>query len=241
MRVLVLASICSALLFCGLTNGATAAPPDRASLQQALDRLVAAGAPGAVLLVRDGNRTIRLASAIRLASGYSDLARRVRAQPDDRFRIGSVTKTFVSTLVLQLVGEGKLTLDETVEHVLPGRVRGGEGITVCQLLQHTSGLYDYLDDPRVLRPYLNGNVRYAWTPSQLLAIANDHAPDFHPGTRWEYSNTNYLVLGLIVEAVTGKPIASDLKQRVLTGPACARRRSPRSRRSPPRICTATTR
>ena len=208
MRVSALASICSAVLFCGLTNGATAAPPDRASLQQALDRLVAAGAPGAVLLVRDGHRTIRL------ASGYSVVARRVRAQPGDRFRIGSVTKTFVSTVVLQLVGEGKLTLDDTVEHVLPGRLRGGARITVRELLQHTSGLYNYLNDPRVLRPYLNGNVRYVWTPSQLLAIANDHEPDFPPGTRWEYSNTNYLVLGLIVEAVTGKPLASELKRRV---------------------------
>jgi D-alanyl-D-alanine carboxypeptidase len=165
-----------------------------------------------VLLVRDGNRTIRL------ASGYSVLAGRVPAGPNDRFRIGSVTKSFVSTVVLQLVGERKLKLDDTVAHVLPGKVRGGESITVRQLLQHTSGLHDYLADPRIVRPYLNGNTGYAWTPARLLEIANDHKPDFRPGTSWRYSNTNYLVLGLIVEKVTGNSLAAELKRRVF-GPA----------------------
>jgi D-alanyl-D-alanine carboxypeptidase len=207
MRVRASAVICSVALLC-VVGAAAAGPPDEATLQEALDRLVAAGVPGAVLLVRDGDRTIRL------ASGYGVVEGGVRARPDDRFRIGSVTKTFVSTVVLQLVGEGKLKLDETVEHVLPGRLRGGDGITVRRLLQQTSGLHDYLADPRIFRPYQNGNVRKAWTPSQLLAIANGHKPNFPPGAKWEYSNTNYLVLGLIVEAVTGNPLASELKRRV---------------------------
>ena len=116
--------------------------------------------------------------------------------------------------MLQLVGEGKLRLDDTVDHVLPGKLRGGEGITVHQLLQQTSGLYDYLNDPRIFRPYLKGNVRYAWTPSRLLAIANAHRPGFRAGAKWEYSNTNYLVLGLIVEAVTHNPLGVELKRRV---------------------------
>jgi D-alanyl-D-alanine carboxypeptidase len=193
----------------GVVPQTAAAPPSAASLQKALDGVVDAGVPGAVLLVRDGSRTIRL------ASGYSVVAGRVPARPGDRFRIGSVTKSFVSTVVLQLVGEGKLKLDDTVEHVLPGRVRGGEGITVRQLLQHTSGLHDYLADPRIIRPYLNGNLGYAWTPRRLLEIANDHEPDFRPGTSWKYSNTNYLVLGLIVEKVTGNTLAGELRRRVI--------------------------
>src|SRR5262249_13741781 len=90
MRVRASATICSAVLLCVVAQGAAAVAPDEASLQKALDRLVAAGVPGAVLLVRDRDRTIRL------ASGYSVLAGRVRARPGDRFRIGSVTKTFVS-------------------------------------------------------------------------------------------------------------------------------------------------
>src|SRR5262245_14751921 len=140
MRVVsAFATVCSAVLVCvgAQAQAATGVRPDEASLREALDRLVAAGVPGAVLVVRDGGRTIRL------GSGYSVVAGRVRAQPGDRFRIGSVTKSFVSTVVLQLVGEGKLKLGDSVEQVLPGRLRGGEGITVRQLLQQTSGLPDY--------------------------------------------------------------------------------------------------
>ena len=89
MRAQVVAAVCSAVLLRVVAQSAGAADLQAASLQKALDRLVAAGVPGAVLLVRDGNRTIRL------ASGYSVVAGRIPARPDDRFRIGSVTKTFV--------------------------------------------------------------------------------------------------------------------------------------------------
>ena len=144
------------VLSCVAARSAIAAPPDRATLQQKLDRLVAAGVPGAVLLVRDGDRTVRL------ASGYSIVAGHVRARPGDRFRIGSVTKSFVATVVLQLAAEGKLKLGDTVERLLPGKVRGGAGITLRQLLHQTTGLPDYLADQRVFRPYLKGNLSYAW-------------------------------------------------------------------------------
>jgi len=196
------------VLSCIAARSAIAAPPDRSTLKQKLDRLVAAGVPGAVLLVRDGDRTVRL------ASGYSIVTGHVRARPGDRFRIGSVTKTFVATVVLQLAAEGKLRLDDNIDRVLPGKVRGGAGITVRQLLQQTSGLPDYLADQRIFRPYLNGNLGYSWKPLRLLAFANGQATHFRPGTSWEYSNTNYLVLGLIVEAVTGKPLAQELERRV---------------------------
>jgi D-alanyl-D-alanine carboxypeptidase len=200
--------LCAYVLVCIPAQQALASPPEAAPLQKSLDHLVATGVPGAVLFVRDGTHTIRL------ASGYSAVAGGVRAKPGDRFRIGSVTKTFVATVVLQLVREGKLGLDDTVESILPGRLRGGDGITLRQLLQQTSGLHDYLEDPRIFRPYLNGNVRYAWTTSRLLEIANSHKPNSRPGTRWEYSNTNYLVLGLIVEAVTHDTLADQLKRRI---------------------------
>jgi len=209
MRVRAAAAFCGVLI-CVVVQGAVAATPDRAALQQALDRVVAAGVPGAVLLARDGDRTVRLASGDSIVAGH------VRARPGDRFRIGSVTKTFVATVILQLVGEGKLKLDDTVEQLLPGKVRGGANITVRQLLHQTTGLPDYLSDPRVFRPYLKGDLGYAWTPPELLALANKHPAHFRAGTRWEYSNTNYLVLGLIVEAVTGNPLGQELKRRVFT-------------------------
>jgi CubicO group peptidase (beta-lactamase class C family) len=123
--------------------GASAArqPAGRApTLQGALDEVVAAGAPGAIALVRDANRTVRL------TSGHGNLKTKTPMRATDRFRIASVTKTFVATVVLQLVAEGKLSLDDTVERWLPGLVPNGRNISVRQLLNMTSGLFDYLVD-----------------------------------------------------------------------------------------------
>ena len=136
-------------------------------------------------------------------------------RPDDRFRIASITKSFVATVVLQLVGEGKLSLSDTVEKFLPGLVPNGDKITVRQLLNHTSGLYDYESDPRLFAPYLSGNLGYTWTPRRLVALAVSHGPLFRPGARWSYSNTNYVIAGLIIEAVTKDKLAGELSRRII--------------------------
>jgi D-alanyl-D-alanine carboxypeptidase len=117
-----------------------------------------------------------------------------------------VTKSFVATVALQLVGEHKLGLDDHLERWLPRLVPNGDDITVHQLLNHTSGLYDYSDDlpepPRSFRP------------QALIAIANRHKPLFSPGTRFSYSNTNYILAGLLIERVTGQRLAAQLRQRI---------------------------
>jgi D-alanyl-D-alanine carboxypeptidase len=197
-------------LACGAATADAAGPARAGKLQRALDELVAAGVPGAVVLVRDGDRTIRL------TSGYGNLKPRTRMHAGDRFRVGSITKTFVAAVVLQLVGEGKLALDDTVERRLPGLVPNGKRITVRHLLNMTSGLFDYLDDgdPTVLAPYRNGNVNYVWQPRQLLATAAKHKPHFAPGTGWRYCNTCYVTLGLIVETATGRAIGTELRERI---------------------------
>src|SRR5207253_2930406 len=132
---------------------AMCAAPAQAGIEQRLQvqmhALVRAGVPGVVVHVRRGSSTADL------AAGRADLAEPRRMTTDDRFKVGSVTKTFVATAVLQLVADGKLRLDDTVARWLPGLVPGGDRITVRQLLMHTSGLFDYLDDPRPLAPYLN--------------------------------------------------------------------------------------
>ncbi|GAA0401713.1 hypothetical protein GCM10009530_62010 [Microbispora corallina] len=92
------------------------------------------------------------------ASGYADLATRQRATPGDHLRAGSITKMFTATVVLQLVGEHRLRLDDTVEQRLPGLVRNGRAITVRHLLDHTSGLFGFDNDPRFLAPYLHGEA-----------------------------------------------------------------------------------
>lgn len=187
----------------------TIATSNRASdLQRDVDALVAAGPPGAILVVRNGDRTLRF------ASGLAYVARRRPMHPADRFRIASLTKSYVATVVLQLVGEGKLSLGDSVEMRLPGVVPNDGTITIRQLLNHTSGLFDFAADPRVLKPYLNGNFGYHWPPRKLLRIAVSHKPLFSPGAGYAYSSTDYIVLGLIVEAVSGNTLGTELSGRI---------------------------
>src|SRR3954470_15143963 len=142
-------SIITAGALCATALAAAPAAPARAdNLDRALGRLVHAGAPGAVVLVRRGAHTRRL------ARGHADRATRRPMRAGDRFRIGSVTKTFTATAILQLAGERKLSLDDTVERWLPGLVPGGEQITVRELLNHTSGLFNYTEDESILEGML---------------------------------------------------------------------------------------
>jgi D-alanyl-D-alanine carboxypeptidase len=180
---------------------------DENGLDPLLERVTRAGAPGVLLLVRDGSD---VQSSTR-GDADRDPARPMQA--GDRFRIGSVTKTFVATVVLQLVDEGVVRLGDTVEMWLPGLVPGGRRITVRQLLSHTSGLFDYVEDPRVFAPYAR-EPGYDWHPRRLIQIAGSHPPPFPPGKRFAYSSTNYLVLGLIVEAATGTTLERQLRARI---------------------------
>jgi D-alanyl-D-alanine carboxypeptidase len=179
------------------------------AVQQALDDVVAAGAPGAMAYVRDGNR------AIRLSSGYGNLTPKTPMRVADRFRIGGLTKTFTATVVLQLVGEGKIGLDDTVEHWLPGAISNGGAISVRQLLNHTSGISDYVLE--AIGPYLAdlpSSLTLIFDPLEGVRIAAEHGPLFPPGSGLAYSNSNYLILAMIVEAATGNSFASELRRRI---------------------------
>jgi D-alanyl-D-alanine carboxypeptidase len=187
-----------------------AAAPDR-HLQQALDDLVAAGAPGALLLDRhDGHTT-------RLTSGVADLATGRRLQITDRFRAASQMKSFTAAVVLQLVQEGRFRLDTPIHRLIPGVVPNGwdRGVTVRHLLQNNSGLFNFNDDPRVIEPYVTGDLGHVWTPEQLLAIAFEHPPLFAPGARFHYSDTNFFLAAYIVEAVTRHSFDHELQARIL--------------------------
>jgi D-alanyl-D-alanine carboxypeptidase len=188
----------------------TAANKKEASLlQPELDALIAAGVPGAVLVVDDPQ-----AEPIALAAGVSDIESGRATRVGDRFRIGSLTKSYVATVVLQLDEEGKLSLDDTVEQWLPGLLPNGDEITVRQLLGHRSGLFEYEEDPRVLKPYLAGDYAYRWEPEELIRIAVSHGPVAEPGTKVVYSNTNYTVLGLLVEAASESSLGAELERRI---------------------------
>ncbi len=139
-----------------------------------------------------------------------------RIAAGDRFRVGSNTKTVTATLVLQQVADKRIGLDDTVEQWLPGLVKGGKDITVRMLLNHTSGLGDFLLTPQFL-PSLTGQDKRAWTPQKLLAITPGQAPPAEPGETYSYSNANYEALGLILEKATGSGLAELIKKKI-TGP-----------------------
>ncbi|RMI31408.1 serine hydrolase domain-containing protein [Nocardia stercoris] len=156
--------------------------------------------PGAVVLVRSpklGDWTESF--------GTGTLDRNDPIGVDDHFRIGSNTKTMTVTVILQLVQQGRLRLDDPVANYVPD-VPGGDRITVAQLAEMRSGLYNYSDDLG-LSTALDADPQRVWTPQQLLAIAFAHPVDFQPGERFEYSNTNTILLGLIIEKLTGESIA----------------------------------
>ncbi|MFD1936911.1 MULTISPECIES: serine hydrolase domain-containing protein [Nonomuraea] len=207
-----------------ITGGAVAAPaaatpsaPDHAEVQRALDSAVAGGAPGMVAEVRD-RRGRWFGSA-----GVSDTETGQKRRPYERFRIGSATKAFTATVILRLAAEDKLSLDDTVEEWLPGLVQGngydGREITVRQLLNHTSGIFNYGNDPE----FFAKGVGAAWfehrydtyTPEQLVRIGLATPPPFKPGEAFLYSNTNYFLAALIVEKATGRTFAQELTRTVL--------------------------
>ncbi|WP_019135528.1 serine hydrolase domain-containing protein [Cellulomonas massiliensis] len=184
-------------------------------LRRSLARLVdEQGFPAALGTVRDARGHLRHAAA-----GVADLRTGAHVPVDGQVRLGSNSKTFVAVVVLQLVAEGKVRLDAPLEEYLPGLVRGegidGRRITVRQVLQHTSGLPEYL------LPLVQQHGGFAFMrdtyvqPRDLLDVALGQPATFAPGAGWAYSNTNYLVAGLLVERVTHRPLAEQVRTRVI--------------------------
>jgi D-alanyl-D-alanine carboxypeptidase len=196
-------------------TGALAAHTGRSTdvVQQRLDALVRdEGFPAALASVTGRDGHVRNYTA-----GVGNLKTRARVQVDGQIRIGSNTKVFTAVTVLQLAGEGKIDLDKPIETYLPNLLRGdgidGRHITVRQILQHTSGLPNYTN---VL--FKDGLLPHQHTyvePRELLDMALSQKADFPPGAKWEYSNTNYIVAGLLVEKVTGRPLGEEITNRVI--------------------------
>lgn len=168
--------------------------------------LVAAGAPGAAVVVRARD------TLVSAASGLADLRGHEPMHAGLRFRAGSITKAFVATLVLQLVDEGWLSLSDSVERWVPGALPYADDVQLWHLLSHTSGIPDYVP---LVAAQLVEDPRIDYTPHELLARVYDAPPQFSPGSAWAYSNTGYVLLGLVVEAVTGEPLHDELAQRIV--------------------------
>lgn len=183
---------------------------DGESLHAALIETAADHGPGVYGLVTESGRTV-----FEEAVGVADLEDRRPIAAKDQYRIGSVTKMYTATLALQLVGDGLLTLDDTVEKLLPGLVPGGGDITVEILLRLRSGLPDYnavlfgdsLNDLSALGRY--------WAPRQVVAAALSSDDRLPVDTGFRYCNTDYILLGMMIEAATGERVDAQMWQRII--------------------------
>ncbi|MFD8740361.1 serine hydrolase domain-containing protein [Streptomyces sp. NPDC059618] len=201
--------------------GVAAAAPARGGhtpTRTAMEAAVRDGVPGVTATAVDRHGTWSA------TTGVGDLRTGAPRSAADRYRVGSITKTFVSTVLLQLEAEKRLSLDDTVDTWLPGVVHGngydGTRITVRQLLNHTSGIFNYTTDEDFVAAHFakDGFFRHRYdtlTPRQLVAVALAHKPDFAPGTSWNYSNTNYVLAGMVIEKVTGRSYASEIRDRII--------------------------
>lgn len=192
---------------------------DKAALQNAiqlkLDEWHKAGSfPGATLGVVLAN-----GESFGLAVGISDRATKRQLLPTDRMLAGSVGKTFAAATALQLIKEGKIGLDDKIEKYLGretwfSRLPNAKDITVRQLMNHTSGLVRYEFKEQFTKD-LTANPDKVWKPAELVAYLLDEKPPFAAGEGWDYSDTNYIVLGMIIEKVTGRRFYDEANRRLL--------------------------
>ncbi|MFJ4651631.1 serine hydrolase domain-containing protein [Nocardia sp. NPDC088792] len=219
MKLAVLGVAMAAVTACGVDGSGDNEEAGLGEITAALNAAVHLGFPGAQAVIDDKGHTWTV------TSGAGELATGKPFPGDSRIRIGSNTKPFVATVMLQLVAEGKVELDAPVERYLPGVVHGpgidGNRITIRNLLQHTSGLPEYAaefgDTPKP------GQVEIVteharWTTADMAEVIRNAltAPaDFEPGAQWRYSNTNYAVAGMVIEKVTGHSVAAEITGRII--------------------------
>ncbi|HET6979897.1 MAG TPA: serine hydrolase domain-containing protein [Pyrinomonadaceae bacterium] len=187
----------------------------RVALQLKLDEWHKAGTfPGATVGVVLAN-----GESISLSVGFSNREARTPMKPTDRMLAGSVGKTFAAATALQLIKEGKIGLDDKIEKYLGReewfpRLPNAKDITVRQLMNHTSGLVRYEFKEQFTKD-LTANPEKVWKPAELVAYLLDEKPPFEAGKGWDYSDTNYIVLGMIIEKVSGRKFYDEANRRLL--------------------------
>ena len=187
----------------------------KTALHLKLDEWHKAGSfPGATLGVALAN-----GESFGLAVGFSDREAKTQMKPNDQMLAGSVGKTFAAATALQLIKEGKIGLDDKIEKYLGSeqwfsRLPNAKEITVRQLMNHTSGLVRYEFKEQFTKD-LTANPDKVWKPAELVAYLLDEKPPFEAGKGWDYSDTNYIVLGMIIEKVTGRKFYDEANRRLI--------------------------
>ena len=144
--------------------------------------------------------------------GYANLEQDVEANASTVYRIGSITKQFTATMIMQLVKEGKLSLDDSIEKVLPDMPKAWGKVTVKNLLNHTSGIKSYTE----LKGMMEKDAMQPTTPLGIIKKVEKEPMDFEPGTKWHYNNTGYELLGIIIENIDKRTFAESLTKRILS-------------------------
>ncbi|MED1512468.1 serine hydrolase domain-containing protein [Bacillus proteolyticus] len=187
----------------------TSTQRDRTAVKQAIRDTLQLGFPGILAKTSEGGKTWGY------AAGVADLSTKKPMKTDFRFRIGSVTKTFIATVLLQLAGENRLNLDDSIEKWLPGIIQGNgydaKQITIRQMLNHTSGIAEYSRSKEADFTH----TKRLYTAEELVNIGLLMPPDFAPGKGWSYSNTGYVLLGILIEKVTGNSYAEEIENRII--------------------------
>ncbi|MEU4838580.1 serine hydrolase domain-containing protein [Nocardia testacea] len=221
IRAVVLPICTAAVLLCACTTSSVEPAPEPSVAATHLDRVrgdldavVGSGAVGAVAtLTENGATAVATAGLSDIATGTP-----IPADRPQHVRVGSVTKAFTAAIVLQLVAEHRIDLDRSIDTYLPGLLAGagvdGRAITVREILGHRSGLPELPVTPET-NEYEAARDGRTFTPAQEIAAALRHPAQFAPGTRFQYTNTNYIVAGMLIEAVTGHRYTDELRDRVL--------------------------
>ncbi|PGE03452.1 serine hydrolase domain-containing protein [Bacillus pseudomycoides] len=192
------------------SSSQTSTQRDRNSVKQAMRDTLHLGFPGILAKTSEGGKTWGY------AAGVANLITKKPMKTDFHFRIASVTKTFTATVVLQLAAENRLNLDDSIEKWLPGVIQGNgydaKQITIRQILNHTSGIAEY---SRSKEADFFKNTKKSFTAEELVKIGLLLPPDFAPGKGWSYSNTGYVLLGILIEKVTGNSYAEEIENRII--------------------------
>ena len=176
---------------------AAALPADfKAKADKMLADAYAANGPGAAVIVTENGKTVYAAGR-----GLADIEHKVAITPSTHFRLGSITKQFTAAAIMKLVEQGKVSLDDPLSKYLPTYPAANASATVRQLLNHTGGMMPYTAIPGWMA---EANTGRAYTTEQLIAVFKDAPPISKPGEKWEYNNSGYVLLGAILEKVTGK-------------------------------------
>jgi CubicO group peptidase (beta-lactamase class C family) len=205
--------ICLSQFVCGCRTTFTPLPSkETRTYQSILEWSQTNGMPGAILLVQTPKTNFL--SAV----GYAEVKKKIPLRPDLEFHIASITKMFVGVTAVQLQRDGLLDTDLAITNYLPrsitDHIANSDQITVRELLRMQSGIYNFTDSLRFQLRYLSDH-RGHWPPLRCLKYAYDKPARFPPGKGWQYNNSNFILLGLIIEKVTGHPLAVEIRKRIL--------------------------